>query len=158
MPSSGETNVMVKQFEYFGTIDNAPYLCILPALKIREEVCGGEESIRQYCTSLAAKAEKRLMEILGTEALEVPDEKRCFFANVRLPLAVGDELVAGQETVKPEDVERVNEFMNPEFVNNYRTYMYVLFYNGAWWARLSVTVYLEMVDCELWRKGSQGTV
>jgi hercynylcysteine S-oxide lyase len=143
MPSSGEKNAMIKQFEYFGTIDNAPYLCILPALKFRDEVCGGEEKIRKYCTSLAAKAEKRLAEILGTETMEVADEKRCFFAHAKLPLTIGEE-----GDVKTKDVAQVTEFMNTEFVNTYQTYIYILYYDGAWWARLSITIYLDLEDCE----------
>jgi len=143
MPPSGETNAMVKQFEYFGTIDNAPYLCILPALKFRDEVCGGEDNIRAYCMSLAARAETRLVEMLGTQALEVPHEKRCFFANVKLPLIAGD----GGD-VKVKDVGKVTDFMDTEFVETYRTYIYTLFYDGAWWARLSITIYVDMADCE----------
>ncbi|KAL2880817.1 hypothetical protein SGCOL_003844 [Colletotrichum sp. CLE4] len=124
MPSSGETNPIVKQFEYFGTIDNAPYCCIETALNFPEEI---------------------LVESLGTETFEIPEEERVFFAHVRLPIKVGDDASAAH--VSLSDVPAVTEWINRQFVETYRTYLSLLFYRGSWWARLSVAVYVDIEDC-----------
>ncbi|KIW98087.1 uncharacterized protein Z519_01671 [Cladophialophora bantiana CBS 173.52] len=145
MPTSEETNPMVKQFEYFGTIDGAPYCCIEEAVRFRNEVCGGEAAIRTYCTSLAKKAEEVLVEALGTETFDIPETHRVFFAHVRLPISVGNG--AGYD-VLPSDVPVVTQFMNKEFAETYRTFFFVLFYRGAWWVRMSATVYVDMEDCK----------
>ncbi|KIY01357.1 uncharacterized protein Z520_02909 [Fonsecaea multimorphosa CBS 102226] len=145
MPTSEERNPMVKQFEYFGTIDGAPYCCVEEAIRFRNEVCGGDEAIRTYCTSLAKKAEEILVETLGTETFDIPETHRVFFAHVRLPISVG---VGGGFNVPHRDVPAITQFMNKEFVERYRTFLYVLFYRGAWWVRLSATVYVDLEDCK----------
>ena len=145
MPASEEVNPMVKQFEYFGTIDGAPYCCIEEAIRFRDEVCGGGIAIQAYCTSLAKEAEKILVETLGTETFNIPDTHRVFFTHVRLPITVGEG--SGYD-ISLSDVSAITQFMNKEFVERYRTFLYVLFYRGAWWVRLSVTVYVDLQDCE----------
>ncbi|KAK1659744.1 pyridoxal phosphate-dependent transferase [Colletotrichum godetiae] len=145
MPSSGETNPMVKQFEYFGTIDNAPYCCIETALNFREKFCGGEDAIWTYCTDLAREAGRILVESLGTETFGIPEEERVFFAHVRLPVKVGDDASAAH--VSLSDVPAVTEWINRQFVETYLTYLSLLFYRGSWWARLSVAVYVDIEDC-----------
>jgi selenocysteine lyase/cysteine desulfurase len=146
MPASSETNDFVRQFEYFGTIDGAPYCCIEGALDFRDRVCGGEAAIRTYCTDLARRAERILVDRLGTESFNIPETHRVFFAHVRLPITVGDAN-SGCDVPKG-DVDTVTQFMNKEFVDTYRTFLYLLFYRGAWWARLSATVYVDIRDCE----------
>ncbi|KIW33834.1 uncharacterized protein PV07_00653 [Cladophialophora immunda] len=145
MPTSDETNPMVKQFEYFGTIDGAAYCCIEEAIRFRNEVCGGEAAARAYCTSLAKKAEEILVETLGTDTFDIPETHRVFFAHVRLPISVGQG--AGYD-VPAGDASAIIEFMNKEFVERYGTFFFLLFYRGAWWARLSATVYLDLEDCK----------
>jgi selenocysteine lyase/cysteine desulfurase len=145
MPTSGETNAMVKQFEYFGTIDGAPYCCIEEAIRFLDNVCGGDAAIHAYCTSLAREAERILVETLGTETFDIPETHRIFFAHVRLPLRVGD---GSQCDVPLSDVPAITQFMNKEFVERYHTFVYVLFYRGAWWVRLSLAVYVDLEDCK----------
>jgi hercynylcysteine S-oxide lyase len=144
MPASGESNPMVKQFEYFGTIDGAPYCTIEECIRFRDEVCGGESAIHEYCTTLAKEAERVLVEKLGTESFNVPETHRVFFAQVRLPITVGSR--AGQE-VPLSDIASITQFINQEFVQRYRTFLYVLFYRGAWWVRLSISVFVDLQDC-----------
>ncbi len=152
MPTSGETNDLVRQFEYFGTIDGAPYLCVEEALGFIDLICGGDAVIRAYCTDLARRAEQILVDTLGTESFGIPETHRVFFAHVRLPITVGtgdnSPPKAGGFDVPRGDVDMATQFMNQEFVDTYRTYLYILFYRGAWWARLSATVYVDIQDCE----------
>ena len=144
MPSSTEVNPMVRQFEYFGTMDNAPYCCIEEAVRFFDEVCGGYEATRSYCQDLARRAENLLVETLGTESFGTTEEERIFFAQVRLPIGVG-ERSRGQ--VPLEDVPLVTDWMHRVFTEDYRTYLYLLFYRGSWWARLSAAVYVDFEDC-----------
>jgi hercynylcysteine S-oxide lyase len=145
MPTSGEKNPMIKQFEYFGTIDGAPYCCIEDAIRFRDEVCGGEAAIQAYCTSLAKEAEQLLVKTLGTETFDIPESHRVFFAHVRLPISVGE---GDGFDVPLKDVPAITQFLNREFVERYRTFMYVLFYRGAWWVRLSIAAYVDLEDCK----------
>jgi selenocysteine lyase/cysteine desulfurase len=144
---SESTNAFVSQFEFTGTIDNAPMLCISAALQFRDEVCGGEEKIRAYRYELAEKGEQRISEMLGTKPLAVPKGARVSFANVFLPLQVA---AAGRPhsegSIPIEDVPEVMEFFNRKLVEDYNCFMPVTFYKDAWMARISAEIYLDMDD------------
>lgn len=45
-------SVFVNAFEYIGTLDNSPYLCVKDALDFRERVLGGEARIQRYSPAL----------------------------------------------------------------------------------------------------------
>jgi selenocysteine lyase/cysteine desulfurase len=147
LPSSTSTNEFVSQFEYTGTIDNAPPLCIPAALKFRDEICGGEENIRAYRYELAEKGEQKIAEILGTKALEVPKASRVSFANVWLPL----EAMAPHESpsdgfILTEDIPAVTDFLTGKMIEEYNCYVAISFYKGAWIVRFSSDIYLDMDD------------
>ncbi|CAH0057875.1 unnamed protein product [Clonostachys solani] len=146
MPSSAECNPMAKQFEYFGTMDGAPYCCIDEALRFFDVACGGHEAVRLYCTDLARRAEELLVRTLGTESFGISEEERVFFAQVRMPIEVGDDQDRGQ--VPEGDVALVTDWIHKIFTEDYQTYLYLLYYRGGWWARLSVAVYVDWEDCE----------
>jgi selenocysteine lyase/cysteine desulfurase len=147
LPPSTSNNAFVSQFEYAGTIDNAPSLCIPAALKFRDEICGGEESIRAYRYELAEKGEQKIAEILGTKALEVPKASRVGFANVWLPLQVaapGEPQSEGY--ILEEDTPAVMDFLSRKMVEEYNCFVAILFYKAAWIARFSSEIYLDMDD------------
>ncbi|KAI9868752.1 MAG: hypothetical protein M1813_004603 [Trichoglossum hirsutum] len=146
-PPSGKSP-FVTLFEFVGTIDNAPYLCIPAALRFRRDVCGGEDRIREYCTRLAREAGKLVADALGTEVLDnrTGTLTRCCFANVRLPLDVGTDASRGH--VLHADVPRVTEYIARVLVDDYNTFIAVMFYAGNWWVRLSAQIYLELKDFE----------
>lgn len=136
----------VEQFEFVGTIDNTPYLCIPEALKFREEVCGGEEKIMRYCTDVVKAGGITVADILQTEVLdnEGGSLTKCFFANVRLPLKIGD----ARGEVREEDAAAVSQWLVMTMVEDHHTFMAVVFYAGSWWVRLSGQIYLEAKDFE----------
>lgn len=86
--SSEKKNQFAELFAFVATIDTTPYLCIPEALRFRQVVCGGEESIRKYCKHIAQIGGQRVAEILGTEILQNSTRTltNCCFVNVRLPL------------------------------------------------------------------------
>lgn len=138
-------NVFVAQFEYTGTIDTAPILCIPAALEFRSRVCGGEAAIIEYCADLARAGGHAVAEILGTETLPVPMGKHVGFANVRLPLTFHSHATS-VEGIPTKDVNAIINFMFRKSTEDYHTFINVLCFSGALWARFSATVYLDLDD------------
>lgn len=143
----------VNMFEFIGTADNSPFLCVADALKWRQSI-GGEEAIRDYCMDLAQKAGKRVAEVLGTEFMENAQGTlgQCFMSNVYLPLKLENvrKLVrdAGKEVDDVELQYKVRDWLTMRFVREHDTFLALGMYDNAWFVRLSATVYLEMEDFE----------
>jgi selenocysteine lyase/cysteine desulfurase len=77
-------------FEFVGTLDTSPYLCVKDAIKWRKEVLGGEERIMEYTQWLAKEGGKAAAAILGTEILENGKGTltNCAMVNVALPIDI----------------------------------------------------------------------
>lgn len=91
-----EKSVFVNAFEYVGTLDNSPYLCVKDALEFRQRVLGGEARIQRYMRCLATQGGARVAEKLGTWVLghEHGDTLvNCAMVNVAMPLVVTQEHV-----------------------------------------------------------------
>ncbi|KAK4237706.1 putative L-cysteine desulfhydrase [Achaetomium macrosporum] len=145
----------VNQFEFVGTIDNAPYLCVADSIKWREEVLGGEERIRKALTELARQGGDKVAQMLGTEVLDNESRSltRCSMVNVALPLAVqqpeeGKEVPDGVALIAKSDASAVTNWVLETLMDEYKTFVPLFVYRGRWWARLSAQVYLEMEDFE----------
>jgi selenocysteine lyase/cysteine desulfurase len=138
-------------FEFVGTADNTPNLCVIEAIRWREEVCGGEEKIRTYCQDLARRGGKLVAEILGTRIL---DNKAgtltdCNLVNILLPVSIGIEKGEGESDGAENGVKkRVFDWMLNTLIVDYKTFMPVFWFQDAWWVRLSSQVYLDMEDFE----------
>jgi hypothetical protein len=131
------TEYFVRLFEKVSTIDSTPYLCVPKALEFRQEVCGGEDAVRQYSEGIAADGGKCMAELLGTEVLPTSPSQACCFTNVRLPLRVnGDQ------------GRRIAKWMQESTAPEYETYLPIKFYEGGFWCRLSGQIYLTMEDFE----------
>ncbi|KAF2122303.1 pyridoxal phosphate-dependent transferase [Lophiotrema nucula] len=142
----------VLNFEFVGTIDNAPYLCVPAALRFREEI-GGEKKIMGYCHDLAKRAAYRAAEILGTEVLQNKTETltNACLSNVRLPLepAKIEELAVTKYGLERAAVGMaVRDWMSKALVDDYETFIALMWYGGAWWMRLSAQVYLGLENFE----------
>jgi selenocysteine lyase/cysteine desulfurase len=141
----------IGNFEFVGTIDNAPYLCVPKGLEWREEL-GGEKVIIKYCTKLAQDAGKLIAEALGTETMDNHTKtlSQCCMAMVRLPVDVEKASQMGEKAGlnKQEVGGAVTGWLLRKMLDDYGTFLQVLFYGGAWWARLSGQVYLELSDFE----------
>lgn len=161
LPESNKSK-FVAQFEFVGTIDNTPYLCIPDALKFRKEVCGGEDKIMQYCTDLVNQGSEAVATALKTEVMNNAEGTltKCFLANVRLPLQIG----TAKGEVGEEHAGTVTQWLCETMIEKHNTFMAVVFYGGCWWVRLSGQIYLEAKDfhwagevlkelCERVRKG-----
>ncbi|RAR09700.1 plp-dependent transferase [Stemphylium lycopersici] len=141
----------IANFEFVGTIDASPYLCVPAALKWRETL-GGEAVIRKYCQTLVKAAAQHVASVLGTSVLENSTATlgECCLSNVRLPISLDKVLAtASKNGVDKEDVTvKVRDWMKKLSSEEYDTFIMVFWYGGHWWARLSGQVYLEMRDFE----------
>lgn len=153
LPASDKSEY-VANFEFVGTVDTAPYLCVPAALKWREEVCGGEEEIRGYCVGLNKRASECVAGILGTEYMECEEGtlRECNMSNVRLPLH-GEEIAKictrrGEEF----DGNQVRDWITFKCMRDHGVFMAFAYYNTTWWVRLSSQIYLELADFE-WAAG-----
>ena len=150
LPPSGKS-VFVNAFEFVGTVDNAPYLCVVDGLRWREEVLGGEKRVREALTALAREGGQRAAEILGTEVLDNESRSltRCSMVNVALPLVVEGEREDGKGTAIPaSDKAAVTNWILQTLMDEHKTFVSLYVYRGRWWARLSAQVYLELDDFE----------
>ena len=135
------------------------YTCIGAALRFRNEVCGGEAAIREYCHGLARKGGDRVAAMLGTEVLNDSEGflRQCCFANVRVPLSIvpdPDKAAVAQGAwivdgvILVSEVPKVLAWWYETAANEYDTYLQTSFYNGAFYIRFSAQVYVEMADFE----------
>lgn len=138
----------IANFEFAGTIDNAPYLCVSTAIQYREDCFGGEEAIVNYLKGLARRGGDLVAQTLGTEVMDNDDGtlRNCAFANVRLPL----DSLALARLVPDKSFDAVGglvrDWIAQLLVKEYNTFVAFIFYGGAWWARLSAQTYLEVSD------------
>lgn len=136
------SNYFVDLLQFVSTTDNSAYLCIPEAIKWRQEVCGGEQKIREYCHQLARQGGKRMAEILGTETMvkdPSPATDTCF-AMVRLPVKLGDG--------EAEHGETIASWIHETAIKESDTYIPVRFYAGNFWVRISAQIYLTMENFE----------
>lgn len=147
-PHTEGTNEFVSLFQYYGTIDFGPPLCIPAAIDFRQNICGGEEKIRKYCRDLAREGEARAAQILGTKPIPVSEEKRTSFANLRLPIDVSTTENKNPETIPLDDVPLVLSWVMRHLYEDHNVFVNVSYISGALWARFSAMVYLELEDFE----------
>ncbi|KAF2837142.1 PLP-dependent transferase [Patellaria atrata CBS 101060] len=138
----------ITNFEFVGTIDNSPYLCIPAGIEYRSSI-GGEKAIRDYCFNLAKTAGQLLSTELGTEILE--DEENhgnSNFSNVKLPIELNrlDIMVENAQVNLPDVGITVRDWLTMRMVREYSTFMALIGYKGAIWIRVSAQIYLELAD------------
>ncbi|KAL8679349.1 MAG: hypothetical protein Q9186_004354 [Xanthomendoza sp. 1 TL-2023] len=134
----------VNLFQFVGTMDVGPYLCIEEALKFRREVCGGENAIMGYCEDVSTEGGRKVAEIWGTEIMDNAETTltRCCLTNVRLPLEVGEE----DGKVNKADAYAVVGWMAQTLIKEYNMFAPPFFHNNALWVRFSGQIYVEMDD------------
>lgn len=159
LPASKKT-VFVNNFEYVGTLDNSPYLCVKDAIEWREQALGGEEKIRRYLWTLAKEGGKKAASILGTEVMEnsTGTLTNCSLVNVGLPLLVGaegagasgagTEKESGEPVIPHSEAWVAWEWLTKVLVDEYKTFIPTYVVQGRFIARLSAQVYLDVEDFE----------
>ncbi|KAI0926138.1 hypothetical protein AcW1_008381 [Taiwanofungus camphoratus] len=134
----------VKQHEWTGTMDLAPFLSVSAALDFRNWL-GGEAVINTYCHQLAMDGGKRLAEVMGTKVMDETGELTLNMTNVLLPLPV--EGSTGQ-VYSYETLEAINTLFREKLLYEWNTYAAHYFHAGGWWCRCSAQVWNEISDFE----------
>ncbi|KAL1978720.1 hypothetical protein VTN31DRAFT_1579 [Thermomyces dupontii] len=153
-------------FDFVGTNDDSPYMCIPEALKFRNEICGGEDAIMDYCQRIAHEGAEVVARILGTEVMREPgvsdlkqsDLCRCAMINVRTPLAVANDTTVSPHVPDPstspyqaidrKDVRKVQDWLQSQLLDQYNAFAKFDPQSGWMWIRLSGQIYLELEDFE----------
>ncbi|KAI0011505.1 aminotransferase family protein-like protein [Xylariaceae sp. FL0662B] len=146
-------------FDEVSTVDTTPYICVLEALKFRNEVCSGEENVRRYCQTVAKEGGELMAAMMGTQVLENRSGtlRACCFTNVRLPLEaepVGTPPEDRQEhlvhagKIPAGEAQAVADWITKTTVDEFDTFIATRYYAGAFWVRISGQVYLERADFE----------
>lgn len=144
----------VNLFEFTGTIDNSPYLCVKAAIDWRRDVLGGEEAIREYTHRLAVAGGKRTAEVLGTGVMEnqAGTLTQCAMVNVALPLRLaGDGAGDGEDLtgrLAKAEVPTAQAWMQETLARDYGTFVPIYCHGNSLWARLSAQTYLGEEDFE----------
>ncbi|KAI0804306.1 pyridoxal phosphate-dependent transferase [Xylaria sp. FL0064] len=130
--------VFVNNFQFVGTLDTSPYVCVKEAIEWREQVLGGEAKIMEYTQVLAWEGGRIVARILGTEVLDNESQSlsRCAMTNVALPIDVNIATITTQH------------WMMRIMVEEYKTFIALIIHAGRLWARLSAQVYLDVEDFE----------
>ncbi|RPD73399.1 PLP-dependent transferase [Lentinus tigrinus ALCF2SS1-7] len=117
---------------------------VTPALALREWL-GGEQTIYDYCHTLALEGAQRLAQVLSTKVMDENGELTVYMPNVQLPLPI--EKQPGQ-VYSPELIAEINALFTRQLLLEWNTYTTHYFHNGAWWCRCSAQVYNELSDFE----------
>jgi len=148
LPPSSKTG-FVTSFEFVGTLDNTPYLCVPTALAWRRRVTWdgkrGEQAVVEYMAHLARLAGQTVCSILGTETMEdkLSPTQLCAFANVRLPLDYN--AIAHGDL---ENAIKLAQWMSETVRKENETFIVFYVHGEAWWVRLSAQIYLTLEDFE----------
>lgn len=129
-------------FDYVGTLDISPYLCIPAALEFRKKVCGGEDEVMRHNSRLAATGGAKLARMLGTDVMENEEgtlTKDCAMVNVRLPLDP-ERLTS--------NFQEIFIWMQKMMMERYNTFAPVFMHAGKVWVRVSGQIYLKDEDFE----------
>ena len=142
--ASSNKNRFEMLFDFVGTLDNSPYICIKEALAFRREVCGGDEKIMNYCQNLSLEAAKMCAQTLGTELMENKEETltKCFMVNVRLPLTIGSK----EGEIAEKSTYAVAVWITSRISDEYDMYSPVFIHAGKFWTRWSAQIYLDIED------------
>ncbi|KAL6412098.1 hypothetical protein AUP68_04480 [Ilyonectria robusta] len=152
LPPSSKTPY-ITNFNFVGTLDNSPYLCVKDAIKWRKEVLGGEEKVLEYLWDLNKKGIELVASKLQTEYMEnsTGTMRNCAMANVALPIWTGEKGPEGKEgdtVVAKEDEDKAFHWMLNTMISDYKTFLSLFVHGNRYWARISAQVYLELADYE----------
>ena len=130
----------VVNFEFVGTVDVSPFGCVAEAVQWRKEVCGGEETIYEYCNSLIRKGADIVADALGTKVLKNAegegDLQACQLVMVPLPI----------KDVGEKDTAKLLSWLKETMIKSFKTFIFFTYWQGQYWVRLSGQVYLEEED------------
>ncbi|KAI5456995.1 pyridoxal phosphate-dependent transferase [Mariannaea sp. PMI_226] len=150
LPPSSKSRY-VQNFEFVGTLDNSPYLCVKDAIQWRKETFGGEDAVLEYLWDLNKKGSELVAKALGTEYMEnsTGTMRNCGMSNVALPVWVGTKGTKGKEgdaVVPAEEADKAFQWILTTMIEDYKTFLSLFIHDGRYWVRISAQVYLDLDD------------
>lgn len=144
VPKTAGKSPFELNFEFTGTMDLSGNAVVAEAVRWREEVCGGEDAIYKYLEKLNKTGSKIVADTLGTSALENEEDtlRNCALSTILLPIKTTKH--GGK--VPEEDVVRVGKWVIETVIKDYKSFPFVRFWQGQFWARLSAQIYLDESD------------
>jgi hypothetical protein len=141
-------------FARVATIDMSPYLCVVEALRFRNQICGGEELIREYCFTLAQEGALSMETILGTVTMNNATRTlgQCCLCTVRLPLEFDDAGAGGKhhrgskKGLTCQDGPTIAAWIVKRLMMDFNTWIPAGYYEKAVWVRVSAQLYLDLED------------
>ncbi|KAJ4002601.1 hypothetical protein NW752_001116 [Fusarium irregulare] len=148
LPPSSKSR-FVTNFEFVGTLDNSPYLCVKDAIAWRKEALGGEDKILEYLRDLNKKGSEHVAEKLGTTYMEnsTGTLRNCGMANIALPVWT-EKGKEGEVVVSAEETQTAFQWILNTLIGDYKTFVALFLHGGRFWIRTSAQVYLGMEDYE----------
>ncbi|PHH68882.1 hypothetical protein CDD82_203 [Ophiocordyceps australis] len=146
-------SAFVNNFEFVGTKDNGPYLCVKDAIEWRRNVLGGEDAIIGYLWKLNKTGVRHVAKVLGTQVLENSKGtlNNSAMGNVALPIWIGQRGTNGRDTdvvVAGDMADKAFQWMAVSMVQDYQTFISLFVMGSRFWVRLSAQIYLDMSDYE----------
>ncbi|PHH59951.1 hypothetical protein CDD81_2350 [Ophiocordyceps australis] len=146
-------SAFVNNFEFVGTKDNSPYLCVKDAIEWRRHVLGGEDAIIAHLWNLNKTGVRHVADVLGTQMLEnsAGTLTNCAMGNVALPIWIGQRGKAARDTdvvVAADKADKAFQWMAVSMVQDYKTFISLFVMGKRFWVRLSAQIYLDMSDYE----------
>ncbi|ABN67395.2 cysteine desulfurase Selenocysteine lyase [Scheffersomyces stipitis CBS 6054] len=141
-----EENWLVDRFTFIGTKNFASIAVIGDCIRFRQEECGGEQAVYDYCHSLAIKAGDAVSKIWGGPVLQNKAKTLVStMVTVELPL---EQFGLSITDFTGNYVETIEYVFGREF-QEYNTYVPVIVHNKKMYGRFSAQVYTELSDFEV---------
>lgn len=150
-------NLLVLKFTFVGSDTFAALACIPTAIQFRNQVCGGEKSIRKHCESLARKVgDLALRQWPGTQLMENA-ENSLITAMVTLIVPINQYSDTFDATDKTQ-MKRLIDFTATHLIEKYHTFVPFAPHNNKVVLRFSAQVYNELSDYEYAIAAAQKTL
>lgn len=141
----------VTNFEFVGTLDNSPYLCMKDAIAWRRDVLGGEDKVLAYLWDLNKVGASLIADHLGTSIMEntTGSLTNCAMANIALPIWVGEPGAGALDTdvtlTSDESAKALQWFLRT-LMSDHNTFVALFIHGGRYFTRVSAQVYLDLDD------------
>lgn len=140
-------NLLILKFTFTGSTTYAATETVSAAIKFRQEVCGGEDAIRNYCEALARNVgDMALSRWEGTTLLE-NDEKSLITAMVTLTLPF-EQFKSLFDIENPQDVSTLIDVLPLKILKKYNTFIPIAKHFDKLVFRFSAQIYTELSDFE----------
>jgi selenocysteine lyase/cysteine desulfurase len=143
LPEHLEEYRLIDRFQFVGTENKASISTIPQAINFREEVCGGEKSIQNYCNKLSQDAAEEITKNVwpGMKVLKIDGAPSTALFNVQVPI----------EKYLPSDFNRSELadcllYLAEQICRNQSTFVPLLVYYDKVYARFSCQVFNTVDD------------